>query len=55
MAPENPESAAVAHRSGFVHPKQVRETKANQLDWYIRDLPTAAIDALWRAFRQGRL
>lgn len=36
--PENPGSAAVARRSGFIYEKQGRDTGGNRFDWYVCDL-----------------
>jgi RimJ/RimL family protein N-acetyltransferase/predicted kinase len=44
VAPQNPGSAAVAHRAGFAYIKQVLDTDGNRFDWYVRNLP--ALDYL---------
>ncbi|MGW1191896.1 GNAT family N-acetyltransferase [Streptomyces sp. NPDC002559] len=38
--PENPASAAVARRSGFVHDRRIVEEDGELNDWYLLDLPT---------------
>jgi RimJ/RimL family protein N-acetyltransferase len=40
VAPENPGSAAVAHRAGFTYLRQALDTDGNRFDWYVCSLAT---------------
>ncbi|MFB6504747.1 MULTISPECIES: GNAT family N-acetyltransferase [unclassified Streptomyces] len=40
--PENPASAAVARRSGFVHDRRIVEEDGHLIDWYLFDLSGGA-------------